>query len=219
MPPLNGCSNSSIDVVEATRETCPWNIAGEASSALGMVPSCHAGLSEGVPPSGVRVTRAESSMRETAFVSWLASIDTESVSDAGSSNTVLAVTIALLVLGVGLLAVTVWFWRVTRPDPDALGPLIAMSDRRFAALGPIEKRRVLDGARPKDPPGEVAPVVADAEPVPDDAHHESLDDNDNDPVVDDEPENVDEWDIDESADGLPELDDVDTTSRPIDPLL
>ena len=85
-------------------------------------------------------------------MTWWNSIDTESVSDAGSSNVVLAVTVALVVLGSALLVVTAWFWRSTRPDPDALGPLVVMSERRFATLGPIERRRTLDGARPGSSP-------------------------------------------------------------------
>ena len=77
-----------------------------------------------------------------------AAIDTESVSDSGSSLTVLAVSLTLVALGVVLLVVTVWFWRLTRPDPDALGPLVVMSDRDFLRRGPIEQRRALDAARP-----------------------------------------------------------------------
>lgn len=142
-------------------------------------------------------------------MTWWTSIDTESVSDAGSSNTVLAVTIGLIVLGVGLLGITTWFWRATRPDPEALGPLVAMSDRRFAALGPIEKRRALDGARPENPAPEVAPEVDD----------ERVDDDK--PVIEFAP-NVDDSVIDdESVDDEPVGIDHEPTSRPqpIDPLL
>lgn len=87
-------------------------------------------------------------MRETDWVTWWAAIDTESVSDSGSSITVLFVSLTLVALGIALLGVTVWFWRLTRPDPDALGPLAVMSDRDFQRRGPIEQRRALDAARP-----------------------------------------------------------------------
>ncbi len=87
-------------------------------------------------------------MRETDPVTWWRAIDTESVSDAGSSITVLVVSLALVALGLALLAVTIWFWRLTRPDPDALGPLVVMSDHDFFQRGPIEQRRSLDAARP-----------------------------------------------------------------------
>lgn len=152
------------------------------------------------------------------------SIDTESVSDVGSSNTVLAVTIALIVLGIGLLGITTWFWRATRPDPEALGPLVAMSDRRFAALGPIEKRRALDGARPVSPATEVAPVV-DAEPAEDEPVIEEFENDDesvdDDPVVEFTTHVEDSVADDEPVDDEPVgVDDEPTSAvRPIDPLL
>lgn len=79
---------------------------------------------------------------------WFADLDTETISDTGSSTTVLVVTLVLVAFGVGLSAVTAWFWRQTAPDPDALGPLAVMSRRRFASLGAIEQRRLMDEARP-----------------------------------------------------------------------
>lgn len=88
------------------------------------------------------------STRQTVGVQWIAGIETESVSDSGSSNVVLAVTLLLVVAGIALSAVTVWFWRNSRPDPDALGPLLVMSERKFFEVGPIEQRRRLDRARP-----------------------------------------------------------------------
>ena len=152
----------------------------------------------------------------------------------------LAVTVALILLGVGLLVVTAWFWRSTRPDPEALGPLVAMSDRRFVTLGPIEKRRALDEARPAPEANEVAPVVVDDQPADDEP---SVDDfgNDAEPidelidelevesvaaVPDDEPEiDVptvdDEPDTDIEPDDEPDAVDHEPTPRPrpIDPLL
>lgn len=108
-------------------------------------------------------------VRETLTVMWWANVDTERVSDAGSSTTVLAVSIGLAAAGVALLALTVWFWRFTRPDPDALGPLVVMSDREFARQGPIEQRRLLDVARPTsvaiDAPDEAVPVVDPEAPI------------------------------------------------------
>ena len=108
-------------------------------------------------------------MRETDRVTWWAAIDTESVSDSGSSITVLAVSLTLVALGIALLGVTVWFWRLTRPDPDALGPLAVMSDRDFLRRGPIEQRRALDAARPD------AIVIDAPDEVPDEMVHEAED--------------------------------------------
>jgi hypothetical protein len=79
---------------------------------------------------------------------WFADLDTETISDTGSSTTVLVVTLLLVAFGVGLAVVTAWFWRQTAPDPDALGPLSVMSRRRFVSLGAIEQRRLMDEARP-----------------------------------------------------------------------
>ena len=150
---------------------------------------------------------------------WWAAIDTESVSDSGSSITVLVVSLTLVALGIALLGVTVWFWRLTRPDPDALGPLVVMSDRDFLRHGPIEQRRALDAARPDviviDAPDETVDVdelhvdelhVDDI--VVDDVDLEMPEDED--PFVEPDPEPVDEIDEDPAP-----------VSRPgsIDPLL
>lgn len=147
-------------------------------------------------------------MRETTSVIWIGAIDTESVSDSGSSNTVLAVTLALVVLGVALIGVTTWFWRATRPDPEALGPLLVMSDRDFARRGPIEQRRSLDAARPsatvvEEPIDE--PLVGDGDemPAPDDDWDEIGD--------------ADEASVDAPAEDIDES--SSPGSRPIDPLL
>lgn len=76
-------------------------------------------------------------------------LDTDTVSDAGATTTVRLVVLALVALGVALSAVTVWYWRSTRPDHPALGPLEVMSSRRFARLSPFERERRLDAARPE----------------------------------------------------------------------
>jgi len=177
-------------------------------------------------------------VRETWAVAWLTTIDTESVSDAGSSNVVLVVTLALIVLGIGLLGITVWFWRATRPDPEALGPLVAMSDRGFATLGPIERRRVLDAARPAQIPNRVAPVAEDDGSVVDGESGREPDvavDSRTDVVVDSEivddepgvrlepdpaPDVEDVLDVeDDELDDWSGVDDDFSTRRPIDPLL
>lgn len=75
-------------------------------------------------------------------------LDTTSVSDAGSTRVVIIVTLLLIGLGIGLGLLNIWFWRKTKPDPEALGPLVEMSSRKFAALGLIEQRHRLDQMRP-----------------------------------------------------------------------
>lgn len=161
------------------------------------------------------------------MVIWIGAIDTESVSDSGSSNTVLAVTLALVILGVALIGVTTWFWRATRPDPEALGPLLVMSERDFARRGPIEQRRSLDAARP-------SPTVVDeplAEPLDervaepgdqllDESLDESLTTETDDFLGVDDDEEIDDGDeapVDAPADDVDEA--PARAPRPIDPLL
>ena len=88
-----------------------------------------------------------SEMFVVRFASTLG-IDTTTVNDAGSTRIVVIVTFLLIVLGLGLGALNVWFWKKTKPDPEALGPLVEMSSRKFAELEPIEQRHRLDQLRP-----------------------------------------------------------------------
>ena len=94
-------------------------------------------------------------------MTWLAGIDTRSVGDTGSSVVVLVVAMALVAAGVALTGITVWFWRSTRPDPEALAPLVVMSSKRWRLGNPVERRQALDVARP-------GASVAVLEPVADD---------------------------------------------------
>ena len=75
-------------------------------------------------------------------------LDTTTVNDAVSTRIVVVVTLLLIAVGIGLGALNVWFWRKTKPDPEALGPLVEMSSRKFAELEPIEQRHRLDQLRP-----------------------------------------------------------------------
>ena len=76
------------------------------------------------------------------------SVDTTTITDSASTNTVLVVTGMLVLAGLAMVGLTVWFWRTTQPDPEALGPLVTMSRRGFSRLDPIEQRRQLDQLRP-----------------------------------------------------------------------
>jgi hypothetical protein len=70
------------------------------------------------------------------------------VKDAGSTRIVVIVTFLLIAFGIGLGVLNVWFWKKTKPDPEALGPLVEMSSRKFVDLEPIEQRHRLDQLRP-----------------------------------------------------------------------
>jgi len=83
-------------------------------------------------------------------------VETTTVSDSGNTLVVLLVTLFLVLAGVALTVVAVWYWRSTIPDPESLGPLHQMSSRRFTSLEPVEQRRALDSLRPS-----LADVVSD----------------------------------------------------------
>lgn len=59
----------------------------------------------------------------------LAKLDTTRVTDAGSTRTVLIVSGVLVLVSGALIAATVWFWRNTVPDPDALESLAFFEER------------------------------------------------------------------------------------------
>lgn len=104
----------------------------------------------------------EADARHNGGVTWLTGIDTRSVGDTGSSVVVLVVAMALVAAGVALTGITVWFWRSTRPDPEALAPLVVMSSKRWRLGNAIERRQALDVARS-------GATVAVLEPVADES--------------------------------------------------
>lgn len=75
-------------------------------------------------------------------------VETNTVSDSGSTAVVLVVTGLLVLAGLGMSALAYWYWKSTIPDPESLGPLHSMSARSFTALDEIEQRKALDALRP-----------------------------------------------------------------------
>ncbi len=72
----------------------------------------------------------------------------DDVGDPSATRTVY-IAVALLVLcGVVLVAVAIWVFRRTRPDPALLAPLEEMQRRKWRSLDPAGQRRRLDEARP-----------------------------------------------------------------------
>ena len=74
----------------------------------------------------------------------------DSISDSGSTRTVYLLAAGLAVLGVGLLVITISFWKSSKPEPQLLAPLEVMEDKKFRGLGKMEQRRALDAVRPPD---------------------------------------------------------------------
>lgn len=53
----------------------------------------------------------------------------------------------MITIGVGLAAVTLWFWSAARPDPEVLAPLEIMGDREFVKASEKEKARLLNAVK------------------------------------------------------------------------
>ena len=53
----------------------------------------------------------------------------------------------MIIIGVGLAVVTVWFWSAARPDPEVLAPLEIMGDREFVKASEKEKARLLNAVK------------------------------------------------------------------------
>ena len=70
-----------------------------------------------------------------------------SINDTASTRRIQLMAGGLAVLGIGLIGITVWFWRSTRPDPESLAPLEMMGRRRWRRLDTIEQRHRLDDVR------------------------------------------------------------------------
>lgn len=60
-----------------------------------------------------------------------------------------AIIALITVLGLTLVMVAVWLFRTTRPDPELLAPLEAMSARKWRRGDPVWQRRRLDELRPE----------------------------------------------------------------------
>jgi hypothetical protein len=108
-----------------------------------------------------------------------------SVGDPAGTRTITAIVVLLAVLGVALVMIAFWLFRVTRPDKELLAPLEVMGERKWRRADPVWQRRRLDEVRPADaqpmqpsaaPPDfdeaffERAPAARGFEDLHDDAH-------------------------------------------------
>jgi hypothetical protein len=71
-----------------------------------------------------------------------------SVGDPDGTRAVTSIAALLVVLGIGLVMLAVWLFRVTRPDPEMLAPLEVMGERKWRRADPVWQRRRLDEVRP-----------------------------------------------------------------------
>ena len=78
---------------------------------------------------------------------------------------IVTVISAVLILGgLGLFGLTIWFWRTSRPEPEALAPLEIMSERAYLKSKGIDRAFLLNMVRPAKE-AEVLPVSSEHEPV------------------------------------------------------
>lgn len=79
-----------------------------------------------------------------------------------------AIAAVMVLLGLGLAAVTVRYWRSAGEDPSVLAPLEVMGDRRFTRADQAARAEILNSVRP-DGAEKVevleAPAVLDHEPA------------------------------------------------------
>jgi hypothetical protein len=104
------------------------------------------------------VTRAAINLTATSSPTLVA------VGDPEGTRTILAIVVLLVVLGIGLIMLAVWLFKVTRPDDELLAPLEVMGERKWRRADPVWQRRRLDelrpdGAQPLQP--SAAPPVLD----------------------------------------------------------
>ena len=59
----------------------------------------------------------------------------------------MAVGIALIITGLALLGVTLWFWRASRPDDPVLGPLEVIGEKEFKVADEATRKELLQRAR------------------------------------------------------------------------
>lgn len=83
------------------------------------------------------------------------------LSDANADRIIYLVAAGLVLLGIALAVVTVWWWRSTRPEHPSLGPLEVMGEKKFRRSSSAERRQIIANSRP---PG-AQPLIVEP-PVP-----------------------------------------------------
>jgi hypothetical protein len=129
-----------------------------------------------------------------------------SVGDPAGTRTITSIVVLLAVLGIALVMLAIWLFRLTRPDKELLAPLEVMGERKWRRADPVWQRRRLDEVRPDEAqplqPSAAPPDFDQAffEHVPaaagfDDLHEARVRNRDNDEAQADAGETVDEADV------------------------
>lgn len=80
------------------------------------------------------------------------------ITDPKNARAILFAAIGLLVLAGLMGAATVWWWRRTKAEHPALGPLSTMGEPRWKTADADERRRILDSMRPSEDSPDVVGV-------------------------------------------------------------
>jgi hypothetical protein len=91
---------------------------------------------------------ADSQAVTSAMILSTVAFDASAIGDPEGARTVIAIVALLIVMGLALIMVAFWMRRVTRPDPEFLGPLELMGERSWRNGDPVGQRRMLDEVRP-----------------------------------------------------------------------
>jgi hypothetical protein len=83
-----------------------------------------------------------------------------SVGDSAGTRTIGSIVLLLAVIGIALLMIAIWLFRLTRPDNELLAPLEVMGERKWRRADPVWQRRRLDEVRP----GEAQPLQPSVAP-------------------------------------------------------
>jgi len=73
-----------------------------------------------------------------------------SVGDPEGTRTITSIVVLLAVLGIALVMIAFWLFRLTRPDKELLAPLEVMGERKWRRADPVWQRRRLDEVRPAE---------------------------------------------------------------------
>ena len=85
------------------------------------------------------------------------------------------ISAALIVGGLFLFWLTVWFWKNSRVEPEALAPLEIMSERAYAKSKGVDRAFLLNLVRPT---GAEVPYVSELVPDSGEKSHNVTDDSD-----------------------------------------
>ena len=94
--------------------------------------------------------------------------------DPGNARVILMAAGGLVALAVLLALGTVWWWRTSKVEHPALGPLEVMSGRRWASARPGEQEERLASARGSDATSEPAGAPSTRSVAVDDAERDPL---------------------------------------------